>query len=136
MPFAAEQPVDRLAEMFPLEVPQGHVDGSHRGDGDRRAAKVHGPVVHFLPQPVGLERVLADEQLPQPAGNVVAERSIDDGLDDFGGRVRFADPLQSVVGAHAHEDGILATGSLLSHFADAENLTDHMGDFHGGQHLA
>ncbi len=72
--LAAEQPVDRLAKVLALEVPEGHIDGGHGGDRDRRAAKVQSAAVHLLPQPLGFQGILAEQQLAKPAGDVVAER--------------------------------------------------------------
>ena len=78
----------------------------------RLAAEVHRPAVHLLPQPLVLQRVLADEQLPQAAGDVVAERRVDDRLDHLGRRVGLADAFQAGVGADADQHRVLAAGGL------------------------
>lgn len=129
--LAAEQPVDRLPEHLAFQIPQGHIDGGHRGDADGGAAKIHRLAVHLLPQPFVLERVLADEQVPQPAGDVVAERSVDDGLDHFRRRIRFADPFEAVIRANANQDRILAGGGLGDDVGNAENLANDFSDLHG-----
>src|SRR5262249_44352126 len=41
MLFAAQQTMNRLAEVFSFEVPQRHIDGTHRADRDRGAPEVH-----------------------------------------------------------------------------------------------
>ena len=86
--------MDRLAEVFSLEIPQGHVDGRHRSDRHRRAAEIDRSRQHLLPKPLGFERVFADQQFAQPTRNVVAERRVHDGLDDFG--EESASPIPSV----------------------------------------
>ena len=116
--------------MLALQVPQGHIDGRHRGDRHRRAAKIHRAAEHFLPQPLGFQRMLADEQFAQAAGDVMAEWRIDNGFDDLRRRVGLADPFQAVVGAHPHEHGVLAAGGLGLNAGDAKNLADQVGDFH------
>ena len=133
--FAAKQPMDRLAEMLSLEIPQGHVDGGHRGDRHRRAAEIDRPGEHLLPQPLGLERVLADQQLAQSAGDVVTERGIDDRLDDFGRGIGLADPFRAVVGADPHEDRVLTACRLGGDLSDPQDLADHMRDFHCFPHV-
>ena len=50
--------------------------------------------------------------LAQAAGDVVAERRVDDRLDHLGRRIRLADSFQPGVGADAHEHGVLAAGRL------------------------
>ena len=67
---------------------------------------------------------------PQAAGDVVAERRVDDRLDHFGRRVGLADPFQARVGAHADEHRILAAGRLGLDVLDAQDLADDLGDFH------
>ena len=127
---AAEQSMDRLAKVLSFQVPQRHIDRGHGGDGDRRAAEVERAAVHLLPQPLGFQRVFAQEHLAQPAGDVVAEGSIDDGFDHFGLRIRFANPFQPVVGTNAHKHCILAAGGFVLDVRDAEELADDFGDFH------
>ena len=57
------------------------------------AAKIHRPAMHFLPEPLGLQGVFADDDFPQAAGDVMAERGVDDGLDHLGRRIGLADPF-------------------------------------------
>ena len=130
MLLAAEQAVDRLAERLALQVPQSHIDRGHRGDADRRAAEVHRAAIHLLPEPFVVERVLADQKSPQPAGDVVAERGVDDRLHHLGRRIRLADAFEAVVGADADEHRVLAAGGLRLDVRDAENLADDLGDLH------
>src|SRR5439155_11955964 len=82
--FAAEQAMNGLFEVFAFEVPQRHVHRAHRADGDGGPPEVHRAAIHFLPEPLRLERIFADQNFAQTAGDVVAERRVDDGLDDFG----------------------------------------------------
>eukprot|EP00913_Durusdinium_trenchii_P008989 g8455.t1 len=93
--FSTQQAMNRFAEMFAFEIPQRHVDGGHRCDRHRRAPEVKCAVVHLLPEPFGLQRIFADDQFPQAAGDVVTERRIDDRFDDFRRRVGFADAFQA-----------------------------------------
>ena len=51
--------------------------------------------MHLLPQPIDLQRIFADQKLPQPTGDVVAEGGIDDRFDHLGLRIGFADPFQA-----------------------------------------
>ena len=81
--------------MLALQVPQGHVDGGHGGDADRSAAEVHRAAIHLLPQPLGFQRIFADEDFAQAAGNVVAERRVDDRLDHLGRSVGLANAFQA-----------------------------------------
>ncbi len=110
VPFAAQQAVDRLPEVLPLQIPQSHIDGRHRRDRDRGPPEIDGAGQHLLPQPLGFERVFADQEFAQSAGDVMAEGSVDDRLDDFRGRIGFPDPFGPVVGANPHKDGVLAAG--------------------------
>ena len=84
MLFATKQAVDRLAEVLSFQIPQGHVDGGHGRDCDRRAAEIHRFAMHFLPQPLGFQWVFADQKLPQATRNIMAEWGIDDRFDHFG----------------------------------------------------
>ena len=83
MLLSSKQPVNRLAEVLAGQIPQSHVDGSHRRDSDAGAAEVHAAPVHLLPEPTNLQWVFTDNKFPQPAGNVVTEGRVDDRLDDF-----------------------------------------------------
>ena len=78
-----------------------------------------------------LQRILADENLAQAAGDVVAERRIDDRLDHLGRRIGLADPFEPGVGADPHQHRILAAGRLGGDVLNAQNLADDFGDFHG-----
>ena len=100
---------------------------------DRRAAEVHRAAIHLLPQPLGLQRVFAQHDLPQPAGDVVAERRVDDRLDHLGRRVGLADAFQARVGANAHEHGVLAAGRLGLNVLNPQDLANDLGDFHGSR---
>src|SRR5256885_1785732 len=83
MLFAAEQPMDRFAEMFSFQVPERHIDGAHGGDGHGTASEILGSAIHHLPKSFDFQRVLAKQNLPQPARDVVAEGSVDNSLDDL-----------------------------------------------------
>ena len=56
----------------------------------------------------------------QATGDIVAERRIDNRLDDLGRGVGLANALEPVVGANAHQHGVLAAGRFgLRHFRSA-----------------
>src|SRR6185295_6201959 len=74
---------------------------------------------------------LADQNLPQPAGDVVAERRVDDRLHDLRRRIRFADPFETVVGADSHQHNVLTTSSLSHDRLTTQNLADDFSDLHG-----
>src|SRR5437016_14574231 len=50
-------------------------------------SEIHRAAIHFLPQPLVRQRVLADDDLPQSAGDVVAEGRVDDGFHHLGRRI-------------------------------------------------
>jgi hypothetical protein len=132
--FSSQQRMDGHAELFSLQIPKRHVDGAHGSDGDRGAAEIHCPAQHELPESLGFKRVFPLQDLAQAAGDVVAEGRVHDGFNDFRGSICFADALQPVFGAHAHEDDVLATGGLGGYGGDAENLADDLPDFKGSVH--
>ena len=110
--FAAEEAMNGLLEIFPLQIPQGHVHRAHGADCHRTAAEIHRATVHLLPEPLRLERVLTHQDLAQAAGDGMAVRRVNDGLDHFRRRVCFADAFQPIVGAHADQHDVLTTGGL------------------------
>src|SRR5207237_7107724 len=57
--FASEQSMDRLFEALPFQVPEGHIDGTHRGDRDRSSSKILGAPIHLLPEALGFQRIFA-----------------------------------------------------------------------------
>jgi hypothetical protein len=46
------------------------------------AAEVERALVHFLPEPADLQRVLADEECRKPAADLVGGRRLDNRLGD------------------------------------------------------
>ena len=122
--------MDRLLEELSLEVPQGHIDGRHRGDRDRRATEVHRAAVHLLPQAFGLERVLTNQQLSKAASDIVAERSINDRLDDFGLRIGFSDPFQPCVSTDSNEHGVLTARGFRFNTRNPQKLTNNLRNLH------
>jgi len=60
---AAEQFVDRNAECFAFDIPQGHVDAAESA-GQDGAAAVEGVAVYGLPVMHDLTRVFANEIVP------------------------------------------------------------------------
>src|SRR5438094_299581 len=123
--------MDRLFEVFAFEVPQRHIDGTHRADRNRAATVIHRAPIHLLPEPFGLQRVFTNQNFTQTTGHVVAERRVDNGFDDFRGCVSLADALQSILGSHAHERHVLATGGLLLDVFNSQDLADDLVDLHG-----
>src|SRR5262249_25031700 len=128
----AEELVDRLPERLALQVPQRDVHRGHRGDADGLPAEVHRAAIHLLPEALVLEGVLAKEELPQSAGDVVAERGVDDRLDHLRIRVGLANPFETRVGADTDEDRVLAAGRFRLDVWNAKDLTDDFGDLHSG----
>ena len=67
----------RLPRGLAPDVPEGHVDGADGAD-HRAAAAVHGaPDVELLPEPLGLERVLPEEHVLEPAAHGVRAGGLD-----------------------------------------------------------
>ena len=64
-------------ERLALDVPEGQVDAAHRVDGDPPPAAVDVGPVHLVPEVLGPERVLADQDVRQPGRRRVRERPLD-----------------------------------------------------------
>ena len=84
-----------------------------------------------LPEPLRFQRVFADQDFTQAAGDGVAIGRVDNCFDDLRGGVCLADALEPIIGSHAHQHDILTTGSLLLDRFDAQDLADDLGYFHG-----
>ena len=88
--------MDGLLKVFSLEVPKRHVHCAHRANRHGTAAEVHRTAIHFLPEPFGLQRIFAQKNFAESAGDGVAVGRVNDGLDHFRGRVRFANAFEQV----------------------------------------
>ena len=86
---------------------------------------------HQLPEPVDLERVLADDQLADAAGDRMRRRHLDDRARDVRGRVRLADPDHALVGVHPDEERVLrAVGAARVDLVEAEHDGLDVDDLH------
>ncbi len=97
-------PTGRLAG----NVPQRHVDRADHVKRNARTAVVVGGPVQELPEPVDLERVLADEHLAQAPRDQVRRRHVDHRPCEVGRRVCFADAHVAIVGVDPNEEGVLS----------------------------
>ena len=104
----AEQLVDRLAERLALDVPERDVEAADRVDRDPAPAEVDEAAVHLLPEPLDVERVLADQDVAQAHGNRVGARRLDERLDELGRRVDLADARDALVGVDPDDEVVLA----------------------------
>ena len=112
----AEQLAHRLAEGLPLDVPEGDVDAADRVDRDPAAADEDDAAIHLVPEPLDVERVLADQQLAEAVGNRVRARSADERRDGLGRRVDLTDAGDPLVRVDEdHEIVLAAVGDPLVH---------------------
>src|SRR5439155_16675109 len=88
------------------------------------------PPEHLSPEAFRFEWIFTKQNLSQPARDVMAERSIDDGFNHFRRRVRFANPFHSIVRAHPHQHNILRTGRLFLHARHTQDLANDLLDAH------
>ena len=87
----AEEAVDRLPEGLALDVPEGDVDAADGVHGRSLAAVVDRAAVELVPETVDLQRILAQQEVPQAAGDGVRRRRLDDGLHHRRQRIDLAD---------------------------------------------
>src|SRR5207249_391197 len=112
--YRAKQRRNRLAERFALDVPQRDVDAAERVQRHAAPTEVDAGAIHRVPQPLDLQRVPSDQNMPQSTCNGVGGGRLDDGLDHFGGRIDLADTDDARVGVYAHDQVILsAVGDAL-----------------------
>jgi hypothetical protein len=93
--------------------------------------EVERAAVALLPEAADVARVLAEEQLPEPAGGQVRLRRLDRRLDDLWGGVDLADPDETVVGRDAHDAGVLRpVGDVAGGLVTTEDDGLDVGDLH------
>ena len=127
---AAEEFPDGQAERLALDVPEREVNAAHRVQADAASARVDGAVIHQVPEPLGLERVLADEQMLQASADGMAERPFDDGLRGERRGVHLADAGDAGVGGDFNDERILPAVALRADdfLRDVDGFD--VGDFH------
>ena len=92
---------------LPADVPESDVDRAERVD-DRAAAAGHRRAdVQVLPDRRGVERVAAEQHLPQPPIHRVRPGGLDAGAGDPGVQVGLADPDEPLVGLDLDDDRVL-----------------------------
>ena len=104
----AEQLAHRLAERLPLDVPERDVDAADRVDRDPAAADEDHAAVHLVPEPLDVERVLADQQLAQAVRDRMRGRGVHERRDRVGRRVDLADAGDPLVGVDQDDEIVLA----------------------------
>ena len=104
----AEQLADRLAERLPLDVPERDVDAADRVDRDPAAADEDHAAIHLVPEPLDVERVLADQQLAQALRDRVRAGRVHERRDGLGRRVDLADAGDPLVGVDQDDEIVLA----------------------------
>ena len=104
----AEQLEDRLAERLALDVPEGDVEAADRVDRDPAPAEVDEAAVHLVPQPLDVQRVLADQHVAQAHRDRVRARRLHERLHELGRRVDLADPGDALVGVDPDDEIVLA----------------------------
>ena len=103
--------MQRFSSCLPLDIPEGHVDGAD-GIDDGTAPPVHAtPYVKFLPQPLGVEWVLANEHFLEAKAHGVGAGSLDAGAGNPRVDVALAHSGDPLVGVHEHDDVVLCRGS-------------------------
>ena len=100
---------------------------------DPAPAEVDEAAVHLVPQPLDVERVLADERVAQARRDGVGARRLDERLHELGRRVDLPDPRDPLVGRDADDEVVLApVGDSVVHDRLAQDDGLDVGDLHGG----
>src|SRR5581483_6967255 len=115
---------------FAENVPQGDVGAAQGMDGRAAPPEIDGSPVHLLPQPLDVQRVFADEQFPDAAGDAVRERGFKDGLRDMRRRVHLAQSDDSGIGMYLDQQRVLRAVALGLDFRQAQVNRFDFGDFH------
>ena len=97
-----------LPERLALDVPECDVEAADRVDRDPAPPEVDEAAVHLLPEPLDVERVLADQDVAQAHGDRVGARRLDERLDELGRRVDLADARDALVGVDPDDQVVLA----------------------------
>ena len=77
-------------------------------DRDPAPAEVDEAAVHLLPQPLDVQRVLADQDVAQAHRDRVRARRLHERLHELGRRVDLADPGDALVGVDPDDEIVLA----------------------------
>src|SRR5262249_25661386 len=86
--------------------------------------------VHLVPQPRDIQRVLADQDVPETTRGDMAERGFDDRLADSGVGVRLADAGDALIGLDADQADRLAAIADRLHPRQPEHDRLDVGDLH------
>jgi hypothetical protein len=130
--FRPEELPARLASRFPPDVPESHVERADRTDHGAAAAVHRAAGVEFLPDPLGLERILPEEHVFQPQAHRVGARRLDAGFRDPRIDVGLADAGDALVGMDEDDDVILRRGRRAGvEVGDEQRMAFDAGDFHG-----
>ena len=103
-PRAAQELVDRQAELLARKIVERDVDRRQRVDAKTPPAGKDRAFVELLPERYRLHRIGADQHLGGVAAPQVLGRHLQERLDGMGGRVAFADPAQAVRVGQADDD--------------------------------
>ena len=105
-------------------------------DRDAAPAEVDEAAVHLVPEPLDVERVLADQRVAQARRDRVRARRLDERPHELGRRVDLADPRDALVGVDADDEVVLAAvGDAVVHDRLAQDDGLDVGDLHGGSGL-
>ena len=97
-----------LAGGLALDVPERDVDPADRVQSDPAPTDVDQAAVHLLPEALGFERVLADEQVVQAVRDRVRAGRVDERADGLRRRVDLADAGDALVGLDEDDQIVLA----------------------------
>jgi len=103
-----EQLADRLPERLPLDVPERDVDPADRVDRRAAPSVEDRPAVHRLPEPLDVEGIAPEQQLPQPERDLVRAAGLDDRLAHLRRGIDLTDPDEALVGVHPDDEVVLA----------------------------
>ena len=107
-PGAAEQRMDGLARRLAGDVPERDLDAADGMDRRPPPAVIERALVHLLPEPADLQRVLPDQQRGEPVAELVGGGRLDDRLGDGGRGIDLAQAGDAFVGMDAHQHAVLA----------------------------
>ena len=116
---AAEQIAERNAERLALDVPEGDVDAADGVDHRAAAAEIDGGLVHLAPEPLDIERVLADQHFLQADHDGVGAGRVDDRFGDGRRGIGLADAGDPFIGVDEDDGRVL--GAIRFHGDLAES---------------
>ncbi len=121
---ATEQIANRLAIGLALDIPECDID---TGDGVQHGAAtahVDGGLVHLAPEPLDVERILADQHFLEADHHRMGAGRVDNRLGDVGRGFRLTDAGDPFIGVDEHHGHVLGA---IGDFRNARNL--QIGDF-------